>query len=1056
MKKEKSNKQKKNVLKKITFRGGLCLCLIVLTGVSAFCISTEDKITAENNYRQTERKVAGMFNGEPFFQEDVDVYIAELRAAVAAYYGRKYDLSGVGVVFWDTEFDVGTPRALLNKLALDKLVRNMALMQEARNRGVDVPDTYNELEKERAVWNIPANEIVFGPKTLAPAEYNSYRITGISDELKTALLQTELAPSTEQLVAAFESLPQDYKMAPYVVSGIRFRWDTGPVSDEETRIDIECSLQQGLSPEEIVNHLSASYTDLSQEEFKMNSRYISKEDGYERRLADVLRETVIGSCIPGPDERPELYYVVQKDGGEYYTFEEAPALGRNKWINDRFEEFLDEKVNDAEITLFAMAPAADMAVSIDLSKYNTVTEVQGGGTLKSRGKASSGATTYYIDYNNGNDTNSGTTSLQAWKTFHNVNLKTFNPGDHILLEANSIWNGTPVDINNYITQAQQRGNGGMLAPQGSGVSGNHCVIDLYEIKESNNGLTVYWSANRRPVINGNGTPYLNSDEPYKMSGVVHLEGQDYWEIRNLEVTNSFDFPEIATNPSLLQTHWYKREVPKSLVGMMMASTVPHGNCKGIFIENCYLHDVQSLHNNRPRNADMNDWYKSKHFGTVAGNPGGNGGGIFGDFTESVVQGNIIKRVAPIGLHTTQRIPGKLFVLRGNYFETIAGDAIIIGRVVDDNLVESNLIKDACAAPNFGVACYAAAWTHNSSRVLFQYNESWGTLYGYWDGEAWDVDNNCDQVIYQYNYSHHNAGGAILFMNTQTNSIFRYNISANDGGGSKYMETIASPGTQAIDSNIESYKFWPNGQGLIHNSIPDTVGGPRIPLVHNNTFYLGDGVSASIYGCVWDWPDKYVRFYNNIVLKTGAGEVRFSDSHGADKPLVIKNIFNPEGFRNNLLYAYQTDRKQDDTTKFKTGNLTMGQWVSGYDNIWADPLLKIQEVKNEAIFRKQRDDHFPETDYADPDKLMEYTGVSRMRMRTSLFTPLNGSPAIEAGMKIPAGNTVQEVDKAWNGNFGALSGQAVHWNYSTGLTMDMFGNVINAAKPPIGGAAKVYP
>jgi hypothetical protein len=60
------------------------------------------------------------------------------------------------------------------------------------------------------------------------------------------------------------------------------------------------------------------------------------------------------------------------------------------------------------------------------------------------------------------------------------------------------------------------------------------------------------------------------------------------------------------------------------------------------------------------------------------------------------------------------------------------------------------------------------------------------------------------------------------------------------------------------------------------------------------------------------------------------------------------------------------------------------------------------------------------------------------------------------MKIPAGNTVQEVDRAWNGNFGTLSDQVIYWNYSTGLTRDMFGNMINASKPPIGGASKVYP
>ena len=935
----------------------VCLCLIAITGTNISGKTVADKSADEN---QTERKVAGTINGEPFFQEDLNVYIAEFRAAVAAYYGQKYHLSGIEAGFWDTRFDGSTPREFLNRLALENLARNMTMIREARARGIDTPHTYSELEDERAAWNAPTDEIVFGPQTLAPAEYNSYRLTGISDALKTSLLQNELAPSPEQLAEAFESLPQEYK-----------------VSHEEE--------------------------------------------------------------------------------GAYYTFEEAPAFGRNKWINDKFEEFLDKKVGEADILLFAATEITYSTAPIDLSGYNTVAEEQGNGTLKSRGKAAAGAATYYVDYNNGNDANDGTTPLQAWKTLNKVNLKIFSPGDHILLEANSIWNGTPADKNNYIAQAQQRGNGGMLAPQGSGTATNLCVIDLYEIKETGNGLTVYWSANRRPVINGNGTPYFDSENPYRMSGTIQLEGQDYWEIRNIEATNSYDFPKIAADPSLLHTHWYKREVPKSLVAVLMASASSHDKCKGILIENCYLHDVQSLHSNN-RAASFSDWYKSDHFGSViTGNPGKNGGGIMGGFDESTIQGNIIRRVGLEGFHSSQRTPGTRLIFRGNYIETVAGDGIVVSNFIDDNLVESNLVKNACAAPNLGVACYASNWTYRSKNVLYQYNEGWGTLYGYWDGEAWDVDDYCDQVIYQYNYSHHNAGGSILFMNNQTNSIFRYNISANDGGGSRYMNTIVSPGTQAIDTETLAYKFWPKGQSLIHYSISDTIGSPTIPLVHNNTFFLGDGLSASVYGCVWDWPDKYIRFYNNIILKTGAGEVRLSDSHKAnDQPIDIKNFKNPEGFRNNLLYAYQTDRRQGDKSKFLTGNLTMDQWVTGYGNIWADPMLKIQETGGETALRQQRDDPFPETDYASSDKLKDYVSVNRLRMRASLFTPLEGSPAIGAGMKIPTGNAVRELDGAWNGNYGALSGHPVHWNNSTGLTMDMFGNPINAEKPPVGGAVKAYP
>jgi hypothetical protein len=75
-------------------------------------------------------------------------------------------------------------------------------------------------------------------------------------------------------------------------------------------------------------------------------------DVYEQARAAILENAAIGACVPGPEEGPELYYITGKEGGGYYSFEEAPGLGRNKWINDQFEAFLGKKIKEARITLF--------------------------------------------------------------------------------------------------------------------------------------------------------------------------------------------------------------------------------------------------------------------------------------------------------------------------------------------------------------------------------------------------------------------------------------------------------------------------------------------------------------------------------------------------------------------------------------------------------------------------------------------------------------------------------------------------------------------------------
>jgi hypothetical protein len=89
-----------------------------------------------------------------------------------------------------------------------------------------------------------------------------------------------------------------------------------------------------------------------QEDFELDSRYISKEDPYEQELSRILEKAKPGDLVAGPQERPDLYYVTGKEGGGIYTFEEAPGLGRNKWINDQFELFLDKKVKAAKVKIF--------------------------------------------------------------------------------------------------------------------------------------------------------------------------------------------------------------------------------------------------------------------------------------------------------------------------------------------------------------------------------------------------------------------------------------------------------------------------------------------------------------------------------------------------------------------------------------------------------------------------------------------------------------------------------------------------------------------------------
>ena len=349
--------KKKPLIKILKIVTPLVLVALIALGILALyryktvsALTAADMAQADKIYNGV--KAIGMVNGEPFFQSDVDVYALELRAAVAAHYGRKYNLAGMGADFWEIKYDGQTPREFMEKLARDDLVKNMVLIQEARKRGIDTPATYHDLEHEREEWNTPVDDIVYGPRTLGPAEFNGYRLTGIRDELKTSLLRNELAPTAAQLRAAYNTLDDGLKTAPHLLSGIRFYWDEDSGSTDEIHSMLRQGIKAGTPPGELVENLSGIIPTLAQEAFDLNSRYVSREDSYQQELLSILEKTAKGSVVAGPEDRPELFYVTRKEGGHVMSFEEAPGLGRNKWINDQYEIFMDKKVKAARVTLF--------------------------------------------------------------------------------------------------------------------------------------------------------------------------------------------------------------------------------------------------------------------------------------------------------------------------------------------------------------------------------------------------------------------------------------------------------------------------------------------------------------------------------------------------------------------------------------------------------------------------------------------------------------------------------------------------------------------------------
>ena len=153
--------------------------------------------------------------------------------------------------------------------------------------------------------------------------------------------------------------------------------------------------------------------------------------------------------------------------------------------------------------------------------------------------------TYYVDAALGRDTFSGTAPNRAWRTLNKVNSKTFLPGDNLLFKAGQTWTG-------------------QLHPLGSGAAGNFIKIDI-------------WAGTEKAKIVGNGVGQKCGALGPPVAGAVYLVDQDYWEIRNLDVTNH-------GTPGC------------EIVGIKVRNTISHPDAMHIYIGNVNVHDVNGMVN----------------------------------------------------------------------------------------------------------------------------------------------------------------------------------------------------------------------------------------------------------------------------------------------------------------------------------------------------------------------------------------------------------------------------------------------------------------------------
>lgn len=139
--------------------------------------------------------------------------------------------------------------------------------------------------------------------------------------------------------------------------------------------------------------------------------------------------------------------------------------------------------------------------------------------------AHAAGTTYYVDSVNGQDSYSGLLATQAWRSFANLNSRTYGAGDRISFARGSTWSGAILHIQGAGTSADPI----RLQVHGSGAA---------PVLKNPGGLTVLEISADRVVVDGlafrDTTTFSTfGDTEYRRSGALLINpGADYVTVQN--------------------------------------------------------------------------------------------------------------------------------------------------------------------------------------------------------------------------------------------------------------------------------------------------------------------------------------------------------------------------------------------------------------------------------------------------------------------------------------------------------------------------------------------
>lgn len=438
---------------------------------------------------------------------------------------------------------------------------------------------------------------------------------------------------------------------------------------------------------------------------------------------------------------------------------------------------------------------------------------------------------YYFNAQDGNDTHSGRSPGEAWKTLRPLADIRLRPGDSLLFAAGQKFTGM-LDLDAV-----------------AGKKGKPIVVTAFQLNGSP----------ERPLLDAGNALYA-----------VRIRNASFIELRHLEITANLPYTAGAAGKNDMRC------------GILVEITEEE-DFRHIVLEDLRVHDVYYHPKGFKRSA--------AEIRTANGTQSYGWGIRFinqsktGTLRQVKVAGTEIFHVSHTGLKFTANRGGisQVEVMQCRVHHT-GGPGIQLSGVEEGHIHHNQVSYSGSTADSRNWARGSGLWTWSCTGILIEHNR-FENANGPGDSAGVHIDFNCNDVVVQYNFSANNAGGFCEILGNNYNCAYRYNISVNDGYRIKGKDGAFQEGKIFWLSGYQgdnkpkagpynSY-FYNNTIYVAENIVPRIAVSSSSSgiLIANNLFYFespaikvaGDQKKSEVDSS----SVPYVLFTNNLYLRAGS-------------------------------------------------------------------------------------------------------------------------------------------------------------------------------------------